>query len=130
MRRDRRIECKAGAERTRQRLDLRVVARIMAHKDRGEIDPQALAEQKARGGKRPRQRAPDLGNRVMNFRAMRVDADLDAFETELAQRRRFGFLDQNAVALELDAEVELTGAPDDREKISAQQRLAPAERQA
>src|ERR1700680_1226722 len=60
---------------------------------------------------------------------MGVDADLNRIHSQFANQRGLLFLDQDRVGLELYVESQVARAPDDREQVLAQQRLAAADGQ-
>src|ERR1700720_1772009 len=63
----------------------------------------------------------------MHFGTVRVDADLDRINAELANSLRFLFVDHDRIGLDLDIEHETPGILDKLEKGAAHETLAAAE---
>ena len=65
----------------------------------------------------------------MNFRAVRVNADLDRFDAEIAEAGRLALADQDRVGLELHAKHQAAGVFEQVEEILAQKNFAAAKGQ-
>ena len=90
---------------------------------------QAARLQEADPGERALERARDLGDAVVHFGPVRVDADLHRADAELADAVGLPLAEEDGVGLELDVEAELARVAEELEEILAQEQLAAAEDQ-
>src|ERR1700694_2273158 len=68
-----------------------------------------------------------LGDGIVNFGTMRVNADLNRVHAQFADSPRFLFVDHHRVGFDLDVEHEAPGVFDNLKEVAAQKHLAAAE---
>src|SRR5208337_2725121 len=127
-RRDGRVQRVVRASLRRQRLHSRVVSRVAAHQDVRESDFQPRGAHEANAFQSARKRARQLGDGIVDFRLVRVDADQYLLDARLAQAPRFFFTDEHGIRFELHVETEFAGEFDDLKAVAAQERFAAADR--
>ena len=70
-----------------------VIGRIRRHQHIGDGDSQALFTQEANGCDGALERVRQLGDGIVHFGAMRIDADLDGVDAQFADSARFLFVE-------------------------------------
>src|SRR5579862_79847 len=127
--RDGGIDAEFRSHLTCQRPHALVICQVLAHEHVCEDHFYALADQKARPFERTLERPRQLCNPVVNFRPMRVDADLHRVDRQIAEAFGPGCSDHYRVALELHAEHQLASMLQNLEKVLPHEDLAAAQRQ-
>ena len=121
------IDREAGADFVGQRLDGRIVVQVLLHQHVGEGHLHARGLQQPGAGDRALERSGDQGDRVVDFRPMRVDADLHPFDAQRADAPGLRLLDQDGVGLDLDREHQPARVLEDVEQIRPEEDLAAAD---
>ena len=105
-----------------------MIGGIRGHQDIGDGDAQPLFAQEANGLDGALKRMRQLGDGIVNFGAMRIDADLNRIDAQLAKSLRFLLVDHDRVGLDLDVEHEAPRVFDNLKEVAAHKNLAAAER--
>ena len=125
--RNRGIERVLHAEFGGKFLHPAVIGRIDRHQHIGDSHAQPLFAQKANGFDGALERVRQLGDGIVHFGTMRVDADLDRVYVQGADSPCFLFVDHDRVGLDLDVEHETPGVFDNLKEVAAQEDFAAAE---
>ena len=104
-----------------------MIGGIHGHQHVGDGHLQPLFAQEANGLDGSLERVRQLGDGIVNFGTMRVDADLDGVHVQFADSPRFPFVDHDRVGLDLDVEQETPGVLDQFKEVAAHKDLAAAE---
>src|SRR6267143_2805618 len=125
--------CNGGIERVvraqilREQANTFTVAMVALHQDIGHGNLQALRAQTANGGQRPAQGAMNFRNRIVDFRTVRVDADLNLLDVQLAQAGGLTFAYQQTIRFYLHVKPECAGIRNDFETVRSNKGLSAAD---
>jgi hypothetical protein len=108
-------------------LDAKVIRRIRGHEHISDAYAEPLLAQETNSRDGALEGMGQLGNGIMHFGTMRVNADLNGVDVELADSSRFFFVDHDRVGLDLDVEHQTPGVFHDFKKVAAQEDFAAAE---